>query len=583
MDKKRDNGSPQTANGSSSVCLHGEDCYRQNPKHFEEYSHPHLEDLISKMSEDEIKYPPGYKQKISKRILDLQIGFQRNIKKYGVAVKNDNLPSNENRSTKTNKSNHSNSSVSSSLASVATVSHSRGESSSKNNTQAQNYRCVVMDRVKNNIDGKWNDAAPYYFFLSAISDSKETHTERLTVHFPELLDPKLGDLKASLQFTFMVEIGWLLAQYHIMGHKGKPMTLVYGEGDDDMARCPPHVTPLLIKCPSPFGTHHTKMSIMLYTDNSLRVIVCTGNLVESDWDNRTQGVWISPRCPPLKEGVDTGSGDSLTHFKKDLLQYISSYKQPGLQEWVGHIRRTDFSEIRVFFVASIPGTYKELENDYWSQGKIMYILKRHATIKPSSAARDWQIITQCSSIGSLGPQPNSWLTGQIMTTFSAGQGLNFPSTSINVIYPSFEDVAASHDGLLGGACLPYSRKTHQKQLWLHNYLNEWKSDKRYRTKAMPHIKTYCRVSPDYKNLSWFLLTSANLSKAAWGNSKTPGKNYVMSYEAGVLFLPKFLVNKDTLPIHNDTAEGVPVFPMPYDLPLTPYKKSDIPWFFENFC
>lgn len=59
---------------------------------------------------------------------------------------------------------------------------------------------------------------------------------------------------------------------------------------------------------------------------------------------------------------------------------------------------------------------------------------------------------------------------------------------------------------------------------------------------MPHIKTYCRISPDHKHLAWFLLTSANLSKAAWGNSKTAGKNYVMSYEAGVLFLPKFLVS-----------------------------------------
>lgn len=37
--------------------------------------------------------------------------------------------------------------------------------------------------------------------------------------FSELLDPKLGDLKASLQINFMVELGWLLAQYHIMGHR----------------------------------------------------------------------------------------------------------------------------------------------------------------------------------------------------------------------------------------------------------------------------------------------------------------------------------------------------------------------------
>lgn len=43
-------------------------------------------------------------------------------------------------------------------------------------------------------------------------------------------------------------------------------------------------------------------------------------------------------------------------------------------------------------------------------------------------------------------------------------------------------------------------------------------------------------------MSWFLLTSANLSKAAWGKkNKSDGSNYIMSHEAGVLFLPQFLV------------------------------------------
>lgn len=69
---------------------------------------------------------------------------------------------------------------------------------------------------------------------------------------------------------------------------------------------------------------------------------------------------------------------------------------------------------------------------------------------------------------------------------------------------------------------------------------------------MPHIKTYARVSPCGRHLAWFHLTSANLSKAAWGKVQEPkGKSgspglYVMSYEAGVLFLPKLLVSLTTL-------------------------------------
>ena len=42
-------------------------------------------------------------------------------------------------------------------------------------------------------------------------------------------------------------------------------------------------------------------------------------------------------------------------------------------------------------------------------------------------------------------------------------------------------------------------------------------------------------------LSWFLLTSANLSQAAWGAVQSGGSSlYVKSYELGVLFLPSRL-------------------------------------------
>lgn len=57
-------------------------------------------------------------------------------------------------------------------------------------------------------------------------------------------------------------------------------------------------------------------------------------------------------------------------------------------------------------------------------------------------------------------------------------------------------------------------------------------------KAMPHIKSYTRLSPDLKRMAWFVLTSANLSKAAWGTQN----NYIASYEAGILFLPTFIVS-----------------------------------------
>lgn len=139
------------------------------------------------------------------------------------------------------------------------------------------------------------------------------------------------------------------------------------------------------------------------------------------------------------------------------------------------------------------------------------------------------------------------------------------------IFPTVEDVRTSLDGYISGGSLPYQSRTNEGQPWLKNYLQSvfiqllffsfqqkqnnwhliscvinsssaWRSKSRERTKASPHIKTFCRISPDGKKCAWFLLTSANLSKAAWGTSqKNDTQFYIRSYEAGVLFLPKYIV------------------------------------------
>lgn len=49
---------------------------------------------------------------------------------------------------------------------------------------------------------------------------------------------------------------------------------------------------------------------------------------------------------------------------------------------------------------------------------------------------------------------------------------------------------------------------------------------------------------------------------------------IMSYEAGVLFLPKFVTpGKDCFELGKD-------FRLPYDVPLEQYKHSETPWFMD---
>ena len=50
-------------------------------------------------------------------------------------------------------------------------------------------------------------------------------------------------------------------------------------------------------------------------------------------------------------------------------------------------------------------------------------------------------------------------------------------------------------------------------------------------------QTYTRIDND--EISWFLLTSANLSKAAWGTLQKQGNQLMIrNYELGVLILPE---------------------------------------------
>ncbi|XP_033609930.1 probable tyrosyl-DNA phosphodiesterase isoform X2 [Cryptotermes secundus] len=527
----RDDSGPTERKRSKICCSYGDNCYRRNPTHFTEYSHPHLEKLYSQQKAGEdLRLPSGYKAKIDTNIILDQLQIYRD---QGFATE-PNIEDAERQEHSTE-------------GDRLTVVTSQNE---------------VLARRKG-FASKLAESSPYNFFLTAICDSPPTHKEALSISFHELLDPTLGDLDSSLQINFMVELDWLMEMYKVYGNEKKPLFIIYGDDDDvlnDPKALPENIKAKKIK-PSAFGHHHT--------------------------------VWVSPSCPQLPADSDTRAGESPTEFKADLLRYMAAYQLPELQEWMSRLRKTDFSAIKVFFVASVPGSHRGPDYDKWGHRRLGHLLKKHVTIpsllSPSESKESWPIIAQCSSIGALGTDPDAWMCGELRTSMSQRAvqpgDMPQPPPKFKVIYPSLRNVKNSHDDLLGGGCLPYSRRTHEKQAWFRNFLFEWKSDKRHRSKAMPHIKTYARVSPCGRHLAWFHLTSANLSKAAWGKLQEPkGKGgspglYIMSYEAGVLFLPKLLVNEPVFTLEGETVEGdlsCP-FPLPWDLPLSAYGADDMPW------
>lgn len=57
-------------------------------------------------------------------------------------------------------------------------------------------------------------------------------------------------------------------------------------------------------------------------------------------------MWMSPLFPRLPKESSASAGESPTFFKRDLLEYLASYRAPELEEWIQRIKEHDLSETR---------------------------------------------------------------------------------------------------------------------------------------------------------------------------------------------------------------------------------------------
>ncbi|XP_015278745.1 PREDICTED: tyrosyl-DNA phosphodiesterase 1 [Gekko japonicus] len=427
---------------------------------------------------------------------------------------------------------------------------------------------------------------PFRFFLTKVKGIKSKYNSG-ALHIKDILSPLFGTLVSSAQFNYCIDVEWLINQYP-KEFRDKPLLIVHGEKRESKAdlhnQAKPYQNVRLCqaKLDIAFGTHHTKMMLLCY-EEGLRVVIHTSNLIEDDWYQKTQGIWLSPLYPKLPPGTLGSAGESCTNFKSDLITYLMSYKSPTLNEWVEVIKQHDLSETRVYLVGSTPGRYQNNEKEKWGHPRLRKLLKDHATQVPDEDS--WPVIGQFSSIGSMGADQSKWLCSEfrqsLVTLGNSAKSLTNREVPINLIYPTVDNVRQSLEGYPAGGSLPYSIQTAQKQLWLHSYFHKWSAETSGRSHAMPHIKTYMRVSPDFQEIAWFLVTSANLSKAAWGAFEKNGAQLMIrSYELGVLFLPsEFGLDTGCFQVKENLLSDEPAlsFPVPYDLPTEKYESKDRPW------
>uniref|UniRef100_A0A8D8B8C7 Probable tyrosyl-DNA phosphodiesterase n=1 Tax=Culex pipiens TaxID=7175 RepID=A0A8D8B8C7_CULPI len=385
----------------TKICQYGTDCYRKNPNHFKELSHPHLESILTESPKGKYRIPDELS--MSREVVAEQLKIIAQLYPELESCPPAKQPKKDDTPTAVEKVKTATPPKPAKMASSPPKTKSPATTSgapSKGNAVADlfaerrarmakqqqeqkkaeapppaqqpsssqprkptpqtgvslkkviprnihDYYPVVAPKGK--MAAKLAAAAPYNMFFTTITDAPVTHREPLSVTFQELLDPSLGELECSVQMNFMVDIGWLLGHYFFAGYEDRPLLILYGDESPELKTVStkkPNVTALKVHIATPFGVHHTKMGLYGYTDGSMRVVISTANLYEDDFHNRTQGLWISPRLPALAEDADTGAGESRTGFRESLITYLNSYKFAQLAAWVSRIQRTDFGEVK---------------------------------------------------------------------------------------------------------------------------------------------------------------------------------------------------------------------------------------------
>ncbi|TGJ81080.1 hypothetical protein E0Z10_g7690 [Xylaria hypoxylon] len=376
--------------------------------------------------------------------------------------------------------------------------------------------------------------------------------------------------------------------------------------------------------PEMFGTHHSKMLVLVRHDDTAQVIIHTANMIAKDWTNMTNGVWVSPLLPKLESPRQVagahGAIGSGSRFKFDLLSYLRAYNtvRNVCGSLVEKLAKYDFSAVRGALIASVPGRHdvdQEPEATRWGWQGLKETLK---SVPVQVGTSD--IVVQISSIATLGAN-DTWLQRTLFDSLSASRSprQQLRSTarprnskpSFKIIFPTPDEIRRSLDGYASGGSIhtkvQSSAQTNQLQ-YLRPLFHHWANDSadgvlastsaaEYgthkdagRKRAAPHIKTYIRYGE--KSIDWALLTSANVSKQAWGEAiNRAGEVRVASWEIGVLVWPELLTGDAEAKMigtfktdepkseeaNGDDSSPIVGLRIPYDLPLQKYANSEVPW------
>jgi tyrosyl-DNA phosphodiesterase-1 len=250
----------------------------------------------------------------------------------------------------------------------------------------------------------------------------------------------------------------------------------------DVASRYPNVTLHSAYLPEMFGTHHSKMMILLRHDETAQIVIHTANMIVRDWTNMTQAAWLSPRLPLMKSSQQSTSQEakigSGAKFKIDFLNYLRAYdtRRPTYKPIIDQLIKHDFSAIRGALIASVPGRHKftDASPTRWGWAVMEHALKAAVRAHHQKS----EIAVQISSIATLGPT-DAWLKNTFFHALSSSRNAVPQPPAFKVIFPTADEIRKSLDGYNSGGSIHTKTQSPQqaKQLqYLKSIFCHWAND-----------------------------------------------------------------------------------------------------------
>lgn len=418
-----------------------------------------------------------------------------------------------------------------------------------------------------------------------------------------------SDLQESFQFNFSIDLEFFLTYLHPEFSKNQ-RKITFISGNAHLAGHPLrkqieskfNISELVAPLPNRFASHHSKMMINFFLDDTFEVVIMSCNLTQLDFGGLTQAVWRSGKL--ARGGTKANVGK---RFKRDLVGYLHKYGLVRIDKLAEKLSNYNFDPVDVELIASAPGIYDvnkvEAKDEAYGFGKLRQVLHRNDLLIRSSK-KSHNILAQVTSIaypfasrkGDTSSVFSHILCPLMFSSWSQLEPGSTPSKEHqeefnykpHIVYPTAKEVASSNFGYLSGSAVHFKYSgslIHEKQYTqnVKPYLRKWSSvpGQTGRESVTPHVKYYaCDNGDDWKTLKWVLMGSHNLSKQAWGypQSKTLGQTYeVASYELSVLVVGS---KKGLVPVYKQDFSSDPnsnPIRFPFQLPPAKYGAQDKPW------